>query len=124
MAGCAFIVSTGERMLPELHDGDGEAVSVVASSPVTAASSDASQATGVELAPHCVVATDAPSGAPFPSPVSHGGTHVDHCGHSHSAAQTPATALAIPRVAHSKPIGRTVALLSIVPALDVRPPIL
>ena len=110
----AFWASSVEVMLPELHDGDGEAevATTVASNSTTA-----------------VAHVDATSSqreqpAPDDAPLSHHGFHVDHCGHSHGAAVSCASRspLATPHDAVPQAKATTLASVELPPHL--RPPIL
>ncbi|HKS07847.1 MAG TPA: hypothetical protein VJR92_16205 [Gemmatimonadaceae bacterium] len=97
----AFLVSRGEVLFPELHDGDDGVASVQRASP---------------HAP-------APANSDHGRVPAHAGAHIDHCGHSHGA-----TVCDSPRVVTTARGPRVAAadaklLRSVARAPQERPPI-
>lgn len=116
IAAFAFVVSSFEVVLPELHDGDAS----VAASTVT---QTATQDLGAIQGSH---AENGGSHHSQPSPdgaLPHHGLHVDHCGHCHGATTTQARADFTSAVASSVPLARILALASVDLPLHQRPPI-
>ena len=116
LAAFAFWASSVEVLLPELHDGDGEAQ--VAVGTVSLNSTVAGVAHVEEMA-----AQHTRQPTPDQSPLSHHGPHVDHCGHSHGATVGSSSRASVPLIHQSVPQTRAAALTSVELPQRLRPPI-
>jgi hypothetical protein len=115
----AFLVSSVEVLLPELHDGDaGGAIAETVIAPCAVGDVGTTMPVSHVEAPGAEHDTDAPG-----VPLSHHGAHVDHCAHSHFATGAAVTAPAPASVVAARPTTILSTLESVDLPLHQRPPI-
>lgn len=113
----AFMVSSVEVLLPELHDGD------AAPRPSWSTATTDNTSAVVELT-NDEVALTTDGTVPGSHQKTHPGTHIDHCGHSHAATQAREFIRSIEQRADCIAEAPNVKLVSVELPPHVRPPIL
>jgi hypothetical protein len=114
----AFLVSSVEVLLPEIHDGDAAAMAASATASCIpdhdVSATVVSHVEGFGAQHH----SDAPS-----VPLSHHGPHVDHCGHSHLVTAVTSCANALGAAHPATPVTTMLTLTSVDFPPHKRPPI-